>query len=328
MAEECYITFDPNKIGVSEGHLVIPKGNNEEPLRLRVVSHNRGDGPRVLITAGSHGNEGEGPIVARRALEWLPSLQRAGRVIVVPALNSSALEGWSRQSPLDGLDLNRIFPGRAAGSISERIADAVVRLLLPLADVVFDLHSNGPKWGGVPASTFYPIADAHLMLRTLRIAESFLLPATMVWDGEDPGMFDSVAVKQGKVFVCGELGAGLITPGSLAIAEAGVRNALIGLGIVDGRAEPPTFLQKKQSQTYRTLSSDYLCSPRRGVFEPRCSVLEHVSEGNVVGVVHPLDLSASGSIEIRSPITAVVCNVRTSMVVECNDRVVVLGRPG
>ncbi|MER8996015.1 succinylglutamate desuccinylase/aspartoacylase family protein [Mesorhizobium sp. M0678] len=114
---------------MSKGHLVVPKAADSEALPLPVLSFNKGEGPRLLITAGCHGNELEGPIVARRLLDWLPRAQECGRVIIVPVLNPPALKAWSRNSPVDGLNLNRVFPGRADGSISERIADAVSRVL-------------------------------------------------------------------------------------------------------------------------------------------------------------------------------------------------------
>ncbi|TGR60443.1 peptidase M14, partial [bacterium M00.F.Ca.ET.194.01.1.1] len=103
----------------------------------------------------------------------------------------TALEAWSRRSPVDRLDLNRVFPGRPNGSISERTASAVSELLLPTVDMVFDLHSFGPIWDFPPSTTTHPIADPALMIKTIRMAEAFKLPMTLVWDHPDtPGMFD------------------------------------------------------------------------------------------------------------------------------------------
>ncbi|MDK1378272.1 MULTISPECIES: succinylglutamate desuccinylase/aspartoacylase family protein [unclassified Sinorhizobium] len=328
MSETPHLTFDPDQAGMSKGHLVVPKGADSEPLPLPVLSFNKGEGPRLLITAGCHGNELEGPIVARRILDWLPRLQECGRVILVPVLNPPALKAWSRNSPGDGLNLNRVFPGRGDGSISERIADAVSRVLLPMVDTVFDLHSFGPRWEFAPASTTHPIADADLMSKTLRMSEAFKLPVTLVWEGPDTrGMFDTLAHSQGKIFVCLELGGGAVGTDNLAVAETGIRNALIALGIVRGKAEYPTFRQQKSSRTLKTFSSDQLKSPERGIFEPRCSVFDEVKQGDLIGILHPLDPCSSMPIDIRARTTSIVCGVKSGVPVDVNDELALLARP-
>ncbi|MER9128054.1 succinylglutamate desuccinylase/aspartoacylase family protein [Mesorhizobium sp. M0959] len=297
MSEAPHLTFDLDAPGMSTGHVIVPRGADCEALSLPVFSLNKGEGPLILITGGCHGNELEGPIVARRLVEWLPKAQTCGRVIILPVLNPLAVQAWSRNTPIDGLNLNRVFPGRADGSVTERIADAVSRQLLPMADTVFDLHSFGPTWDFLPASTTHPIADADLMAKTIRMAEAFKLPMTLVWECHDtPGMFDILVQNQGKVFVCAEFGGGTVGSEALLIYEAGVRNALIALGLVEGKAECPTFRQRKSTQTLETLSSDELKSPARGIFEPRCSVLDEVKQGDLIGILHPMDSLSDRSI--------------------------------
>lgn len=327
MSEAPHLTFDLNKPGVSRGHLVVPGGTDREELMLPVFSLNKGEGPRLLVTGGNHGNELEGPLVARRLIEWLPEAQTSGRVIISPVLNPLAVQAWSRNTPLDGLNLNRVFPGRPDGSVTERIADAVSRVLLPMADTVFDLHSFGPTWNFPPAATTHPIADRDLMARTVRMAESFKLPYTLVWDYHDTaGMFDILAQSQGKVFVCAELGGGTVGADNLAIYELGVRNALIALGLVEGKAEYSTFHQRKSGQTLETLSSDELKSPAPGIFEPRCSALDEVKQGDLIGILHPMDSLNAESIDIRAPGTSIVFAVRSGAHVDVNEGVALIAR--
>lgn len=328
MSEAPLLTFDLDAPGVSRGHLVVPGGADRGELSLPVFSLNKGEGPRLLVTGGNHGNELEGPLVARRLIEWLPEAQTCGRVIVLPVLNPLAVQAWSRNTPLDGLNLNRVFPGRADGSVTERIANAVSRVLLPMADTVFDLHSFGPMWDFPPAATTHPIAHRDLMARTVRMAEAFKLPMTLVWEYNDTaGMFDIVAQNQGKVFVCAEFGGGTVGADNLAIYEAGVRNALIALGLVEGKAEYPTFRQQKSSQTLETRPSDELKSPARGIFEPRCSVLDEVKQGDLIGILHSMDSLSAGSVDMRAPARSIVCAVKSGLHVDANEGVALLARP-
>lgn len=327
MSEAPHLTFDLDSPGVSRGHLVVPGGADRGELSLPVFSLNKGEGPRLLVTGGNHGNELEGPLVARRLIEWLPEAQTCGRIIVVPVLNPLAVEAWSRNTPLDGLNLNRVFPGRVDGSVTERIADAVSRVLLPMADIVFDLHS-GPRWDFLPAATTHPIADPDLRATTIRMAEAFKLPLTLVWEYNDTaGMFDILAQNQGKVFVCAEFGGGTVGADNLAIYEAGVRNALIALGLVEGKAEYPTFRQQKSGQTLETHPSDELKSPAPGIFEPRCSVLDEVKQGDLVGILHPMDSLSGESIDIRAPRTSLVIGIRSGAHVDADEGVVIVARP-
>ncbi|WP_292592740.1 succinylglutamate desuccinylase/aspartoacylase family protein [Mesorhizobium sp.] len=293
-----------------------------------MFSLNKGEGPRLLITGGNHGNELEGPLVARRIIEWLPKAQTCGNVIVLPVLNPLALQAWSRNTPLDGLNLNRVFPGRADGSVTERIADAVSRVLLPMADTIFDLHSFGPTWKCPPAATTHPIADPDLMANTVRMAEAFKLPLTLLWQHNDTaGMFDIVVQDQGKIFVCAEFGGGSVGADNLAIYEAGVRNALIALGLLGGKAEYPTFREQKSGQTLETDPSDEVKSPATGIFEPRCSVLDEVKQGDVIGVLHPLESLTAESVAIRAPSTSIVIGIASAAHVEINKAVAVVARP-
>lgn len=327
MSAAPHLTFDLNTLGASKGHLVVPGGADCGEISLPILSLNKGEGPRLLVTGGNHGNELEGPLVARRLIDWLPEAQTCGRVIVLPVLNPLAVEAWSRNTPLDGLNLNRVFPGRADGSVTERIADAVSRVLLPMADTIFDLHSFGPTWEFPPAATTHPIADPDLMARTVRMAEAFKLPVTLIWDyNGTAGMFDVLAQSQGKVFVCPEFGGGTVGADSLAIYEAGVRNALITLGLMGGQAEYPTFRQRKSGQTLETYPSDELKSPASGIFEPRCSVMDEVERGDLMGILHPMDSVSAESIDIRAPETSIVLAIRSGAHVDANQGIALVGR--
>ncbi|ARP67282.1 MULTISPECIES: succinylglutamate desuccinylase/aspartoacylase family protein [Mesorhizobium] len=328
MSETPYLTFDLDAPGMSTGHLVVPKGNDCEAISLPVFCLNKGEGPRLLVTGGNHGNELQGPILARRLVDWLPKAQTCGSVIIVPMLNLPAVQAWSQNSPIDGLNLNRVFPGRAVGSITERIADAVSRLLLPMADTVFDLHSFGPTWDFPPAVVTHPIGDVDLMAKTLQLAEAFKLPVTLLWEHPDTnGMFDTWAHSKGKVFICTEFGGGTVSSEALGIYESGLRNALIALGLVEGKAECPTFRQRKASRTLETLLSDELKSPARGIFEPRCSVLDEVKQGDLLGVVYPVESLSADAIDIRAPTTSVVCAVKSGIHVDVNQMIAILARP-
>ena len=57
--------------------------------------------------------------------------------------------------------MNRSFPGRPDGTVTEKIADYVHRHLLPRADIVLDFHSGGRTLEFVPfcAAPYLPYKE-------------------------------------------------------------------------------------------------------------------------------------------------------------------------
>src|ERR1700734_750779 len=80
-----------------------------------------GTGPRVAVIGGIHGDEIEGVLAARLLLGMLSQSVVRGQITVVPVANPPAFRLSSRCGP-DGLNLARVFPGRAAGSVTEQLA--------------------------------------------------------------------------------------------------------------------------------------------------------------------------------------------------------------
>ena len=62
---------------------------------------------------------------------------------MVPICNVPAYESVLRSSPIDGLNLARVFPGDSSGTITQRIAYWIAQKLIKPADFVIDLHSGG-----------------------------------------------------------------------------------------------------------------------------------------------------------------------------------------
>jgi predicted deacylase len=114
--------------------------------------------PRLLAVAGHHGDEQEGPAALISLWERLRPADLRGSVVMVPVLNPPAFQAVRRMGHEDGLDINRIFPGNPAGTVTERLADALCAHLAPGSDLILSMHgwSAGylvepyveyPRWG-------------------------------------------------------------------------------------------------------------------------------------------------------------------------------------
>ena len=104
-------------------------------------------GKTLLVTAGIHSREYPGiEASVRLAKELLPE-QLCGQVLLVHAANYSGfLEGTPNDCvPEDGRNLNRVFPGDAAGTFSQKLAARLESIFLAAADFHVDLHSGGAE---------------------------------------------------------------------------------------------------------------------------------------------------------------------------------------
>lgn len=101
------------------------------------------DGPTVVITGGIHGNEPSGARSAEQIRHW-PIVR--GKLIVVPRVNTAALNLNQRRTPnatVDLGDLNRNFPGPDSAQPRGEIATALWKLIVEhKPNWVFDLHEG------------------------------------------------------------------------------------------------------------------------------------------------------------------------------------------
>lgn len=280
-------TVDLDGAGVQHGHLVIPHSRNDSPwgsilMPISVIAG--GEGPTILFTGGNHGDEYEGPITLMNLVRELRAESVRGRVIVIPALNYPALRAGTRLSPIDGLNMNRVFPGRRDGSVTEMIADYVQRVVLPRADVVVDFHAGGKVMTFLPMAVMHRLPDPAMMERTTAALHAFGAPVGLVLEELDAaGMLDTAVEAMGKVFISTELGGGgTVSRETLAIARRGVSNLLVHFGLVDGAIEGPGRTRLMEAPG----AESYVVARGSGLYEIIAEPGEEVREGDPVGRIH------------------------------------------
>ena len=135
------------------------------PLAISsLVVHGATPGPTVGIMAMVHGDEIEGLLILRELWRTLDPVTVAGTLRLVPVVNPLAFEAVSRNTPIDMLDLNRVFPGVRDGWLSEQIAFALTHDFLDSLDVLIDVHAGGT----------FPIVDYCYALNDVALSRAFL----------------------------------------------------------------------------------------------------------------------------------------------------------
>lgn len=295
-------TVDFDRDGIQHGFLRLPWSRNESAwgnLMIPITVVRNGSGPTALLTGANHGDEYEGPIALTDLAANLLPEQVCGRVIIAPFMNYPAFRAGRRLSPVDNLNLNRAFPGRPDGTVTEKIADFFTRVLLPIADLVLDFHSGGRTLDFVPFAACHVLADREQEARCMAARDAFAAPYSMrMLEIDAVGMYDTAAEDQGKVFVTTELGGGgTATARSVSIAKRGVSNVLKHAGILDGPVEWGRSIELDMP------SSDcFVFSDSEGLVEPAIDLGERVQKGDLLARVHPVDRLGRAPEEYRAHI--------------------------
>jgi len=276
-------------------------------LRVRTLGGVR-PGPRVTLVAGVHG----GKVSAMRALARLAgSLATAelhGTVrIVVTANEAGYASGLAQLSPLDSLNLNRVFPGRADGRPTERLAAQIMRDLVSQSDYLVDLHgADGEEAVGAFAYAARPGIEPRIDSMALHLATLWGTPR-VVWDADGPrtlaeGRFLQTAAHLSGVPAITVFEASAVREDSAAITafERGARNVLVGLGVLTG---PRLALREPARHGRRAV----VLADSAGAWTPAVRPGQHVSANELLGHL----VGSSGTRRaVNAPSNGTVLHVR------------------
>ena len=324
-------SIDYSKNGKQQSFLRVPYSHNLggwANVMIPITVLARGEGPTVLVLGGNHGDEYQGQIAAMRLARELSPDAIHGRLILIPSLNFPAAKAATRLSPLDGMNMNRAFPGNAEGSVTSQIAHYLTHTLFPMSDAIIDIHSGGRSMDFVPCSHMHLVPD--------RTQRRKMLEAMLAWNTDfsflytdiaGSGLLPVEAENQGKTVVTTELGGGEGVPASVhRIAQGGLRNVLIHLGVLEGDLQTRASLGKPPAILTLALHADnYLLAPESGVFEVAVDLGDRVSRGQPVGYIHHLERPDRDPEIIESSRDGFLITARVPCLTQQGDCVAVIG---
>lgn len=323
-----YSSIDYGKDGIQHGFLRLPHSRDDSAwgaVMTPIMQIKNGSGPTALITGGNHGDEYEGPVALFNFAGRTEFEDIQGRVIVVPAMNYPAFQAGSRVSPIDGVNLNRAFPGKAHGTVTQVLADYFSQILLPLADYVLDIHSGGKTLDFVPFSASHQLDDKQQEAKCRAAMRAFGAPYYIsLLEIDSGGMYDTQAEEMGKVFVSTELGGcGTTRVESIAIAKRGVDNFLIHAGILDGElhhgAEQAICLDMTRTDAYHF-------SNHSGLIEPCVNLGDQVKKGDLIARIHIIERTAASPYEYYAQCDGLVIARHVPSLVKMGDCLNVVAR--
>lgn len=253
----------------------------DETFRIRKNVIKNGDGKRICVVTGIHGDELEGQYVCfllSQILNRNPELLH-GSVEIYPAVNPLGIDSIQRGIPGFDLDMNRTFPGSDSGDMTEYVAQKVVSDLSG-ADVVFDIHASNIFLTEVPQirinqlhkDTLLPLAEQANVDFIWVHGASTVLESTLAYS------LNSI----GTPCLVVEMGVGMRLTGEYGQQMTnGILNVMKQLGMWDGPVEP-VCTPIVSDDPYEV---EFLNAPCSGMFMKTKNQGTWVKKGETVGYI-------------------------------------------
>jgi hypothetical protein len=282
-------------------------------------------GPVLALIAGNHGYEYPPILALQRIPELIDAARLSGTLILVHIANMPSFLGRTVYfSPADGKNLNRVYPGRADGSVSERIAYAITTQVIEKADLVLDLHcGDGNEW--LRPYVYQTITgNAPLDQSIGRLALAFgidhiLLDRNRPTDPAKSLYCSTTAITRGKPALTIESGGlGDRDTESVERIVRGIQGVMREWGMLDTGPEPvaqPVYLDP----------SIVVSSPATGILYPLVAPNQIVEAGAILAYV--TDFFGQVVAEISAPIGGVVLYVVATPPISRNQPVACIGTP-
>ncbi len=298
----------------ARGVLPVPGTGLEMPLTL---VNGAKPGPLVLVTAGVHGGEYPGIEAAIRFARDLDPKQVSGRVAIVHIYGISAFHARQQYLvPEDGKNPNRVFPGRATGTVSERMASTLMETLAGGASAWIDLHGGDIHEALEPFTIYSDGAAPDVVARARAMAEAFGIRHIITSQSIAGGTY-GVAASRGVPAILSEAGGvGQLDEPSVALLLKGLANVMRLLNVLPGKPEPVP------PATVFTQFA-WLRSEHRGCWYPVVRAGERVRQGQAIGVIK--DYWGDPVAEHRASVDGVVLFVVTSLAINPTDPLVGIG---
>ncbi len=194
------------------GRLEVP-GEGGAAASIPVTVINGAKPGRVLaLVAGIHGAEYPPILALYRLKELVRPAELSGTLILVHIANPPSFRRRTiYYGPDDGKNLNRVFPGDARGTMSQRLAYVLTREVVERSDALLDLHCGDGNEALIPYSYWMIGRDPALNETTKSMALAFGIPHIIIDEtrGQNPAdskYLGNTAILRGKPAITTESG--------------------------------------------------------------------------------------------------------------------------
>ena len=302
---------------IARGRIQVEVGTAAGVEMPVVVVNGSRPGPTVCITGGVHGAEYPGIEAAIRLSRSLKPEVVCGAVIIIPIVSVPAFQRRAIYvNPMDGVNINRVFPGNPAGTITEVMAATLFREAVARSDAFIDLHGGDLVEALVPFTIYYESGNAAVDEASRRMAEVYGIKYILRSMAIRGGSYQAAAAMGKPAILTESGGQGILDEPSVQIHIRGVTNVLKHLGVLEGypeAAEPPVHFSH----------SSWLAAEQGGIFYPAVTVGQKVEKGQVVGEFR--DWFGEPIAKVVSPAEGIVLFLVTSPAINKDDPILAVG---
>jgi predicted deacylase len=284
----------------ASGEIEIPAGGDAGTRIPFTIIRGAQPGPVLALIGGTHGSE-TAPIIGlqRVRVRVDPGVLKGTLLIIHVANMPSFLGRTIYYSPVDGKNLNRVYPGKRDGTVSERIAYAITSEIIERADYLVDMHAGDGNESLRPYTYWNKLGldeAVDAKAREMALAwghDHIIVDTTRTRDREQSLYTQNTAHIRGKPALTVETGAmGLATEDMIQLNVRGVFRMMRYLGMLPGPVElveAPVWLTRYE----------VLTSPATGTFTAVVEPGTTVSAGALVGYLS--DLFGNRIAEVKAP---------------------------
>jgi predicted deacylase len=288
----------------TSGYLEVPSaGDGGTRIPVSIINGAR-SGPVLALIAGTHGYEYPGVTALQRLLDEVRPAELSGTLLLVHIANPPSFFGRTVYvSPVDGKNLNRVYPGNPRGTVSERIADVITRMVIEQADYLIDLHGGDGNEALRPYVYMPVTGKAELDAASRGLALAFGLDHIVIDEGrsqpaEASIYTDQTALSRGIPAITTETGQlGSNDDHWVDMAVAGAGNVMRHLGMVAGPVRPNEGVVWLSGYTV-------LRAPATGIFRAAVRDGYSIADNGLIGEL--MDAFGRPLAEVRAPFGGVV----------------------
>jgi predicted deacylase len=311
---------------MASGFIEVPDGVDPGTRIPITLIRGTASGPTLALIAGTHGSEVAPIIALQRVRAMIQPRELKGTLILVHVANLPSFLGRTiYYNPIDGKNLNRVYPGKRDGTVSERIAYAITTEIIERSDYLVDLHAGDGNESLRPYTYWNklgldPRADSigremalawghdHIVIDTLRPRD---LAASVYTQ--------NTAHLRGKPAITTETGyLGMPAEEMIQRNVDGVFRLLRYFKMLPGElqlVEQPIWIDR----------TEVLRSSHTGIWYATVERGQTVQQGTMIGYL--TDFFGSKLEEIRAPFGGVVMYVVATPAMSSGEPVAMIGRP-
>ena len=305
--------------------LEVPSANDAGTMIPITLIRGARPGPVLALIAGNHGYEYPPILALQRLRGQIDPAELSGQLILVHTANMPSFLGRTIYfSPVDGKNLNRVYPGKVDGTVSERIAHAITTEIIQQADYVLDLHcGDGNEWLR-PYVYQHVTGSADMDRAVARLVMAFGIDHVVVDRNRptDPARSlycSTTAITRGKPAMTVESGAlGGSDEESVELIVKGIHGVLRELRMKEGGPDP-------LPQAVYLDPTAVVTSPETGILYSQVECNQTVPKGALLA--HITDFFGKTIAEVRSPLDGLVLYIVATPPISKGQPVACVGVP-